>query len=158
MTFKPRVLADVTALHSDILKCQGACSNASQLRDRIIDLDERCRKYTEYSGKVPCELTLRSILMSMLDADTAKMTNGYSSKHETYPAYKSAVLKFLAETRVQKPKSALKSVGFNDQREEDGEKRDEGEGSGGDESQGDEGYWEYDALGALGKGGWTCGG
>ena len=101
--------------------------------------------------KVPCELTLRSILMSMLDADTAKMTNGYSSRYETYPAYKSAILKFLAETRVQRPKPALKSVGFDDQRDEEGEKREEGEGRGGEE---EEGYWEYDALGALGKGGW----
>jgi hypothetical protein len=130
-TFKPRVLADVTALHSEILKCQGTCSNASQLRDRIIDLDERCRKYTEYSGKIPCELTLRSILMSMLDPDTAKMTNGYTSRYETYPGYKSAILKFLAETRVQKPKSALKAVGFNDPKEEGGDRQEEGDAAGG---------------------------
>ena len=94
--------------------------------------------------------------MSMLDSDTAKMTNGYSSKFTTYPAYKAAILKFLAETRVQKTKSALKAVGFSDDRkDEGGDKSEEGEGGGSTDSQEDEGYWEYDALGALGKCGWT---
>lgn len=60
------------------------------------------------------------VLLRMLDPDTSNMTAGYASKYTTHPAYKQAILSWLAEMRVHATKqSALKSVAFNEKEKEE---------------------------------------
>ena len=73
LTFKPKVLGDENALHAEILGMGNTqCKDPEQVRLRIIDLEEKCRRYTDYSGKEVDQASLKSCLTNMLDDDTTK--------------------------------------------------------------------------------------
>ena len=81
-----KVLGDENTLHAEILGMGNVqCKDPEQVRLRVIDLEEKCRRYTEYGGKEVDQASLKSCLTNMLDDDTTKMTAGIPRKVSNIP-------------------------------------------------------------------------